>query len=172
MDGSPPRAAPAAAGASAGPACSLDDSDGEPLPGRTSTLRRGQAQVLQSPGSSANQAHSDSPSAGPSSRKRKVCMHFPCSIELMHFAMSGAAGTRMQLWCWPSIKVRTWQPWGQAHQGPARSPDLPAGCVRVLMHFLCEVQQAQAASPGTGSSSRKCKACNCQAKSLLVYLSI
>ena len=73
VDGSPPRCAPPAAGASAGLACSLSDSDGQPLPGRTSTVRRGQAQVLQSPDSSAPQAQSDSPSAELSSRKRKVC---------------------------------------------------------------------------------------------------
>ena len=129
MDGSPPRAAPPAAGALVGPSCSLDDSEVELRTGRTSSLGRGRAQVLQSPDSSALQARANSPSAGLASRKRKVCGHAPAGCRA---AMSSGIRHVRCSRCWRVALCRamhqgegqpgTWQRWGHAPAGPCGQP--------------------------------------------------
>ena len=84
----------------------------------------------------------------------------------------------MQLCAGPCIRVRGSRAHGSRgvmrQQAPAGSPGHlagSAGCVRVLVHLHCQVQQAQAGSLGAGSSSGACKVCTRQASSLLVCMS-
>ena len=152
MDGSPPRAAPPTAGALVDPSCSLDDSEVELRPGRTSSLGRGQAQVLQSPDSSALQAQAGSPN-GPASRKRKVCGHAHAGCRAA--VSPGTRHVRCSR-CWHAALCRamhqgegqpgTWQPWGHATAGPCGQPWPSCRKCR-----LCEGARAFALSGAAGT---------------------